>query len=458
MMTHNTIKSTLSFSQKSPRNSGKYPISLCYRGDPYNFTSWLQDKLTLSQLKILKQFMNYSPCKSVFPSIATLAEGAGVNARTVNRALIKLESLGLLLRKRRAYRSNGYELASYLKRKSVVKVLKVFFINFMALQFSLNLMAAKPSQQGNVAVIILKENILIPKHEKVMSDEAWRVFSCAVGLQLAHSRGDERWSLAGMVSRVDGRPHDTFPFFQKGEKSVCESVLTSISVPDTPSEWDFRVSGNEVNAQEPISRPSQGVLVVQESIVHNESYEAIKKELGRWPLTLKGMLKLSCYPVEVVSWLIGQEPPLEKKDPFTYSLKMCSNRCRELGLPFPNYAKYDQAERELDLKSEPWMDVERVKELLAAKKKATHKPAQEFSYSAGYDKWGTKRPDTLEEMEAVRLETIKKLEDMKAAGTLNVFAQIVLDSFTKNDPNAPANPLIPNGPTKAEVAQLLGNK
>jgi predicted DNA-binding protein (UPF0251 family) len=174
------------------------------------------------------------------------------------------------------------------------------------------------------------------------------------------------------------------------------------------------------------------------------------------PLTVNGAMKLSVFPVSVLKEVEKVPFKLDADIPFNWLFAVAKNIAKKTGTEPMGFAEYDRLALKGNVKNLPLIDAEKFEQLETKQKEQKPKPKiQEFKHGASYDKWGTKRPETVEEMEAVRLETIAKLEDMKAAGTLNVFQQILLENFVSNDPDSPANPLNPTGPTKAQVAMTM---
>lgn len=189
--------------------------------------------------------------------------------------------------------------------------------------------------------------------------------------------------------------------------------------------------------------------------MHNDSFNYLANE-SALPLTVNGQMKLAVFPVSVLKELETVPFNVNANKPFNWLQGVARNIAQKTGTEPMGFAEYDRLAFKTNVKNLPLIDAEKLEEFKTRQEEQKPKPkVQEFKQQSTYDKWGTKRPETVEEMEAVRVETIAKLEDMKAAGTLNVFQQILLENFVKNDPNSPANPLNPTGPTKAQVVLSL---
>ena len=209
--------------------------------------------------------------------------------------------------------------------------------------------------------------------------------------------------------------------------------------------------------------------------MNNDSLKLIKNNLDKLPLTLHGTVKLAVYPVEVVNYIISKPLKLEADDLFGYMTGIARNYCKQNGLADPTWTLCNKLIDELEVRNQPLIDADALEILVKNQKPKSkpksmshnnqktstsiQKPIREIEFGSTCDKWGNKRPETVEEFMQVRRDVVAYFDKELANGNEpHLYAQIVYNAFKKDIMlpaeillDRPANPLFADGPKMRDV-------
>ncbi len=97
--------------------------------------------------------------------------------------------------------------------------------------------------------------------------------------------------------------------------------------------------------------------------VNAESLRVIEANRDKLPLTLRGQLKLACYPVVVVNYVVKQRLKLNADNLMAFILGIARKQCDNLGLPDADFGPFLVQQQELDVAAQPYIDFDALEAL-----------------------------------------------------------------------------------------------
>jgi len=389
------------------KKSYSYKNSYCAIKSPDEVIHFLQRDCTDADRIIFKGLWSLFENKNfeyVGMSQYKLASITGTSRRSVQRCLDKLYAQRILHReippKKRLDRNevNKYRINEYLMRDNVVYRVRCFLKNISVVLFTLaSLCSPVPHSRNLGAVLLIKERYLNK--------------SAAGGCPLP------RDARAREAARLD---------------------------------WDY--------------------ITKKGDVVNADSLKLIKNNLDKLPLTTRGMLKLAVYPVTTIEHILAKRLNLNVDNLFSYIWSIAR---KETDPSFVvDFSFYEKSCHALGLNNDPYIDADQLQELKQQREATESSYKKQFKYKQttgslhkpivhidtnkpSYDKWGNKRPQTPQEFDAIRKETLEKFKQMQAEGDTNPFRAMFIKKWESETDASPANPLMSEGPTIGEVKSRL---
>ncbi|CAM5999032.1 unnamed protein product [Sphagnum balticum] len=97
--------------------------------------------------------------------------------------------------------------------------------------------------------------------------------------------------------------------------------------------------------------------------MNKESMDLISENLDKLPLTTRGILQLSCYPVDVVRWLLTKKVNTQANDIFSYLMGTAKKHTMSLGLPAVDFSRAEQMAIAMNVHHDPYIDADLLEEL-----------------------------------------------------------------------------------------------
>ena len=104
--------------------------------------------------------------------------------------------------------------------------------------------------------------------------------------------------------------------------------------------------------------------------LNKESINLIEANLDKLPLTTRGILRLGCYPVEVVQFIIKKGVNTQADDIFAYMIGTARKFNASEGRPPVDFSFADKAAVALNIHQQPYIDADRLAELKSQQREA----------------------------------------------------------------------------------------
>ncbi|MGH3053491.1 MAG: hypothetical protein ACRDL7_00760, partial [Gaiellaceae bacterium] len=185
--------------------------------------------------------------------------------------------------------------------------------------------------------------------------------------------------------------------------NFLESMFESLGYQDNQT-WNNKLCSKK---SEPITLREWDSLFEgkREAIMSRESIDLIQDNLDKLPLTTRGALKLGCYPVPVVQYILKQKLNMGATDLFSYILGIAKKQNASLGLAPVDYSDFDRASVVAGINNEPYIDADLFEAL-------KQKPKQQWEASRSNNNakapQPTKWPTLEEQFEKQKQQAIRK--------------------------------------------------
>ena len=124
----------------------------------------------------------------------------------------------------------------------------------------------------------------------------------------------------------------------------------------------------------------------KERLMNKESMNLIEANLDKLPLTTRGILQLSCYPVSVVEWLLTKKLNIQANDIFSYLIGTAKRHATSLGIERVDFSLAEQMAISLKVHQEPYIDADLLEELKKNQQRENSKQSNKPKFMSNNNK------------------------------------------------------------------------